>query len=49
MQTDVGQIQPHRPPLGDLEGLVEILARAIEVAGDGAVEGAGEETAGRWS
>jgi len=43
MQTDVRQKQPHRPPLGDLMGLVQILARAVEVAGDGAVEGAGEE------
>jgi hypothetical protein len=46
MQTDVRQMQPHRPPLGDLIGLVEILARAVEIAGDGAVEGAGEEAAG---
>jgi hypothetical protein len=46
MQTDVRQMQPHRPPLGDLKGLVEILACAVEIAGDGAVEGAGEEATG---
>src|SRR5271170_6145982 len=46
MQTDVRQKQPHRPPLGDLIGLVEILAGAVEIAGDGAVEGAGKETTG---
>jgi hypothetical protein len=43
MQTDVRQMQPHRPPFGDLMGLVEILAGGVEIVGDGAVQGADEE------
>ena len=46
MQVDVGQMQPHRAPLCDLERLVEILARAVEVFRDGAVERAGEQGEG---
>ena len=46
MEMDVGEMEPHRPALGDLERLVEVLARAVEVAGRRAEEGAGEEAAG---
>jgi hypothetical protein len=27
MKADVGEMKPHRPALGDLVGLVEIIAR----------------------
>jgi len=46
MQMNVGQMEPHRPALGDLKRLVEVLAPAVEVAGHGAPQGAGEEAAG---
>jgi len=42
---DVGEKEPHRPALGNLEGLVEILARARKIAARGAPQRAGEEAA----
>ena len=45
VQKNVGQMQPHRPALGDFESLVEVLARAVEIARDGAPQGAGEVAA----
>jgi hypothetical protein len=39
-------MQPHWPPHGDLVSLVEVLARAVEVAARGAPQRAGEKAAG---
>ncbi len=43
MEMDVGEKEPHRPALGDLERLVKVLTRPVEGTGRGAEEGAGEE------
>ena len=46
MEMNIGQMQPHRPALGDLESLVEVRARAVEVAGHGAPKRTGQKSAG---
>ena len=44
MEVDIGEVERHRPALGDLLGFVETASRGFEIAGDGVVvEGGGEE------
>jgi hypothetical protein len=36
MEMNVGEEEPHRPALGDLIRVVEVVARAVESTGDSA-------------
>ena len=49
MEMDVGEMEPHRPALGNLERRVEVLARAAEITRRRAEQSAGEEAAANQS